>query len=263
MHSSLLAKKCFIFDLDGTVYLGNEPIVGTVTFIQNYWTTKDIFFLTNNTSKNLDTYLKKLRGMGIPATMDRILSPLIPLVDYLRQKEMLSFYPVGNTEMLAYLRQHLPRCRFTDDPAQCQAVLLGYDTELTYAKLQTSCLLLQEKSIPFLVTHPDNVCPSPRGPLPDTGSFLALYEKATGRTPDVIFGKPNPLVLQRLLASYAPQEMVMVGDRLYTDMLLGHNAGIDTLLVLSGESSREDVNACTKAPTWVLPHLGAFAETVR
>ncbi len=258
MPHPILAKQCYIFDLDGTVYLGNQPIVGTVTFIQDHWTTKDIFFLTNNTSKDLNAYLSKLHGLGIPATIDQILSPLIPLVDYLRHRGLEAIYPVGTTAFQSYLGEHLPGCRFTADISQCQAVVLGYDTELTYAKLQASCLLLHNKDIIFLATHPDLVCPSPNGPLPDTGSFLALYEKATGRIPDMIFGKPNPLILHHLLQRYDPQDMVMVGDRLYTDMRLARNAGIDSILVLSGESTRDDLPTCPEHPTWVLPHLGAI-----
>jgi HAD superfamily hydrolase (TIGR01450 family) len=252
----ILHKQCFIFDLDGTVYLGDNPITGTVTFIRNHWESRDFFFLTNNTSKNLRTYLDRLNGLGIPATIDQILSPLIPLVDHLRKNSLTHVYPVGNTEFQAYIREHLPESRFTDDPARCQAVILGYDTELTYAKLRTSCLLLQHPQITFLATHPDKICPSPEGPLPDTGSFLALYEAATGRKPEIIFGKPNTIVLQRLLMAYATDKMVMVGDRLYTDMVLAHNAGIDSILVLSGESTQKDVDTCPDQPTWVLQDLG-------
>ncbi|WP_462325736.1 HAD-IIA family hydrolase [Desulfoplanes sp.] len=258
MAHPILEKQCFIFDLDGTVYLGDHPIPGTVKFIRDHWQNKDFFFLTNNTSKNLNTYLARLHGLGIPATMDRIISPLIPLVDHLRENALLAVYPVGNTEFCAYIREHLPECVFTDDPARCKAVLLGYDTELTYKKLRTSCLLLQNRNIAFLATHPDRVCPSPEGPLPDTGSFIALYESATGRAPDIIFGKPNTIVLERLLQTYLPRDMVMAGDRLYTDMVLARNAGMDSILVLSGESSQEDVDACPDKPTWVLPDLGVI-----
>ncbi|GAU07482.1 HAD-IIA family hydrolase [Desulfoplanes formicivorans] len=258
MPHPILAKQCFIFDLDGTVYLGDQPIAGTVRFIQNHWNSKDFFFLTNNTSKNLHTYLDKLHGLGIPATLNQILSPLIPLVDHLHEQAITRVYPVGNQEFTAYLAEHLPGCVFTDDPAQCQAVLVGYDTELTYAKLRTSCLLLHNPDIAFLATHPDKVCPSPQGPLPDTGSFLALYEAATNRIPEIIFGKPNTVVLHTLLKRYEPHNMVMIGDRLYTDMVLARNAGLDSILVLSGESSQKDVDSCSDNPTWVLPDLGGI-----
>ena len=258
MHP-ITQKKCFIFDLDGTVYLGNQPIHGTIAFIKDHWQTKEFYFLTNNTSKNLNTYLAKLNAMGIPANIDQVLSPLLPLVDYLQTQGITHVYPVGNQEFRGYISEHMSENTFTDDPDLCQAVLLGYDTELTYEKLRTSCLLLHNKNIAFLATHPDKVCPSPLGPLPDTGSFMALYEAATGRVPDVVFGKPNTIMLSRLLKMYAKEEMVMIGDRLYTDMVLAKNAGIDSILVLSGESTQKDVDACPDKPTWVLQDLGKIA----
>ena len=258
MHHPITQKKCFIFDLDGTVYLGEQPIAGTINFIRTWWNEKDFYFLTNNTSKNLDTYLHKLNALGIPATTLQVLSPLLPLVEYMQAQAITHVYPVGNQEFREYITKHMPGCTFTDDPALCQAVLLGYDTELTYEKLRTSCLLLQKEHITFLATHPDNVCPSPLGPLPDTGSFMALYETATGRKPDVIFGKPNTIMLSSLLQLYGREDMVMVGDRLYTDMVLANNAGIDSILVLSGESTQQDVDCCPDKPTWVLQDLGGI-----
>ena len=109
-----------------------------------------------------------------------------------------------------------------------QAVILAYDTELTYEKLSRSAILLENHpEVLFLATHPDKVCPSPEGPLPDVGSMLALYKVATGREPQHIFGKPDPTVLQPLLKKYRREEMVMAGDRLSTDKKLAENAGID------------------------------------
>ncbi|MDD4649756.1 MAG: HAD-IIA family hydrolase [Desulfoplanes sp.] len=259
MHP-IIQKKCFIFDLDGTVYLGDQPIAGTISFIRTWWNKKDFYFLTNNTSKNLDAYLHKLNALGIPASIDQILSPLLPLVDYMQAHAISRVYPVGNQAFTGYIKKHMPTCTVTDDSSLCQAVLLAYDTELTYEKLRTSCLLLQHKHIAFLATHPDKTCPSPQGPLPDTGSFLALYEAATGRKPDVVFGKPNTIMLARLLNIYDRESMVMIGDRLYTDMVLAKNAGIDSILVLSGESTQEDVDGCPDKPTWVLPDLGEIEE---
>ena len=127
---------------------------------------------------------------------------------------------------------------------------------MTYEKLARSALLLQNKAVRFLATHPDLVCPSPEGPLPDVGSFLALYATATGRRPERIFGKPDATLLSGLLQRYAPENMLMVGDRLSTDKLLAENAGIDFLLVLSGEARRSDLPGLERQPTLVLDHLG-------
>ena len=250
-------KKCFVFDLDGTVYLGDRPIQGTIDFIRRNLARREIFFLTNNTSKNLDDYVKKLAGLGIEVGLEKILSPLLPLVDYLEAQEISRLYPVGNASFQAYLKERLPGVIFTSED-DCQAVVLAYDTELTYRKLAESCLLLQRPGVRFLSTHPDMVCPSAKGPLPDTGSFVRLYEGATGRLPELVFGKPNTRVLSPLLTRFRQDEMVMVGDRLTTDKVLAENAGIDFILVLSGEARREDLPALARQPTLVLDDLGAL-----
>ncbi|GHV50407.1 haloacid dehalogenase [Deltaproteobacteria bacterium] len=253
----LVAKRCFIFDLDGTVYTGDTPVTGTVDFIRRNLARFDIHFLTNNTSKNLNDYVVKLQKMGIAMTLDRMLSPLIPLADRLEREGVREIYPVGNTNFQVFLRERLPHIHFGNSK-DCEVVVVGYDTELTYQKLAESCLLLQQKHVRFWATHPDNVCPSPKGPLPDTGSFLALYEKAVGRTPEIVFGKPSTMIVAPLLARYKPEEMVMVGDRLYTDKVMAENAGMDFILVLSGESAREDLQKLERQPTLVLDDLGGF-----
>ena len=250
-------KKCFVFDLDGTVYLGDRPIPGTIDFIRRNLPRREIFFLTNNTSKNLDDYVEKLAGFEIHVGLERILSPLLPLVDYLKDQGIRRLYPVGNASFQAYLKERLPDVVFTSGD-DCQAVVLAYDTELTYRKLAESCLLLQRPEVLFLSTHPDMVCPSAKGPLPDTGSFVRLYEGATGRLPEVVFGKPNTIVLSPLLARFRQDEMVMVGDRLTTDKVLAENAGIDFILVLSGEAKREDLPALERQPTLVLDDLSTL-----
>ena len=254
---NILSKTCFAFDLDGTVYLGNRPIPGTIAFIQRYWQEKEIFFLTNNTSKNLDDYVQKLAGFGIDAPVERILSPLLPLAAHLEEQGIQRLYPVGNTSFQNWLKARFPGIVFTSGP-DCQAVVLAYDTELTYEKLAKSCLLLQNPEVAFLSTHPDFVCPSPEGPLPDTGSFVKLYEAATGRLPQLVFGKPDPRILAPLTARFARDEMVMVGDRLSTDKLLAENAGIDFILVLSGEARREELAALERQPTLVLEDFGGL-----
>ena len=247
-------KKCFVLDMDGTVYLGHIPIAGAVTFIRRHWDELDFYFLSNNTSKSPQTYVERLNGMGIPATLPRLLSPVTPLVDFLRARGIGRVYPVGNADFQGHLKASMPELDFGEDGAQ--AVVLAYDTELTYHKLARSALLLQKPEVLFLATHPDLVCPSPEGPLPDVGSFIALYETAAGRRPRHIFGKPDPNVLAPLLARYRREDMVMVGDRLSTDMLLARNAGIDSILVLSGEATREDLAKEARQPTWVLEDLG-------
>lgn len=247
-------KRCFVLDMDGTVYLGSIPIPGAVAFICHHWGKRDFYFLSNNTSKSPTSYVAKLNAMGIPAREELLLSPVTPLVDFLRSRGILRVYPVGNADFQADLQKRMPEVCFTEQDTQ--AVVLAYDTELTYHKLARSAILLQQSHILFLATHPDLVCPSPEGPLPDVGSFIKLYATATGRTPQYIFGKPDPTVLAPLLQRYAREEMVMVGDRLSTDMPLARNAGIDSILVLSGEATREDLLHEAEQPSVVLEDLG-------
>ena len=247
-------KQCVVLDMDGTVYLGHIPIAGAVAFIRRHWNELDFYFLSNNTSKSPDTYVERLQGMGIPADLSRLLSPVTPLVDFLRAQQIRRVYPVGNGDFQGHLKAAMPELDFGEDGAR--AVVLAYDTELTYHKLARSALLLQRPEVLFLATHPDLVCPSPEGPLPDVGSFLSLYETATGRRPQHIFGKPDPNVLAPLLSRYRREAMVMVGDRLTTDMLLARNAGIDSILVLSGEAKRADLAGAAHRPTLVLEDLG-------
>lgn len=250
-------KKCLVLDLDGTVYLGHVPIQPAVDFVITNWDRIDFHFLSNNTSKAPETYVQRLSAMGIPATLERILSPITPLVDFMRQEGIRSAYVVGNRDFQDCLRRTMPELvQKTGADPDTQAVILAYDTELTYAKLAASALLLQRPEVRFLATHPDLVCPSPEGPIPDVGSFLALYETATGRQPERIFGKPHTAVLAPLLARYAPEDMAMVGDRLSTDKKLAENAGMDFVLVLSGEATREDLPGLERQPTVVLHTLG-------
>lgn len=247
-------KRCIVLDMDGTVYLGHIPIDGAVRFIQEHWLDADFYFLSNNTSKSLQTYIDRLNSMGIAARPEQLLSPVTPLVDFLRANKITRAYPVGNADFQNELRQRMPELELGHENAQ--AVILAYDTDLTYEKLARSALLLQKPETLFLATHPDLVCPSPDGPLPDVGSFIELYHAATGRRPQHIFGKPDPAVLAPLLAKYDKKDMIMVGDRLSTDKKLAENAGIDFALVLSGEATAEDLAKEERKPAVVLPDLG-------
>ncbi len=247
-------KRCVVLDLDGTVYLGGIPIPGAVDFIQKHWNDLDFYFLSNNTSKSMQTYVQKLNSMGIPVRRELLLSPLTPLLDFLRKEQIRRVYLVGNSEFRQEILSQAPWLELAEDDVE--AVLLAYDTELSYAKLARSALLLQNPAVRYLATHPDLVCPSPEGPLPDVGSLIELYATATGRRPQQIFGKPNAELLAPLLGRYRREEMIMAGDRLSTDKKLAENAGIDFALVLSGEATREDLKKERIQPTVILEDLG-------
>ncbi len=247
-------KQCVVLDLDGTVYLGNIPIPESVAAIQRNWDRFAFHFLSNNTSHSPDSYVTKLNKMGIPARLDQFLCPTTPLVDYLKEEGIGTAYVVGNSLFKKDLAQRMPELKQQEEGAEC--VILAYDTELTYEKLARSALLLQKKEVRFFATHPDLVCPSPEGPLPDVGSFLSLYETATGRRPEKIFGKPRTEVLEPVFKKYPREAVVMAGDRLSTDKKLAENAGIDFICVLSGEATAEDVQKEERQPTVIVPTLG-------
>ena len=185
-------KRCIVLDMDGTIYMGDNPIEGAVAFVQRHWEDVDFFFLSNNTSKAPETYIKKLNGMGIPARREQLLSPVTPLVAFLKAEGIHTAYVVGNRDFVSDLRQRMPELKQQEEGAQ--AVILAYDTELTYEKLSRSALLLENHpEVLFLATHPDKVCPSPEGPLPDVpqgaakkrhGDARSGREKKTKTTPD-------------------------------------------------------------------------------
>lgn len=256
---SLEGKKALIFDLDGTVYLGNKPIQNTIDFIKNNYKKYKFYFMTNNTSRNLSEYVVKLNNFGIPVTIERIISPLIPLMEYLEHKKISKIFPLANTSMKSYLKDKKPDIVFTDSKQECQAVVMGFDTELTYDKLKSAAYLLADKKIAYLATHGDNVCPTEKGDIPDVGSFIALFEKTVNRLPDMFFGKPAKILLKPILDKYSKNELAVFGDRVYTDKLLANNSGIDFVLVLTGETKRRDVEKLDKFPELIINDCGELS----
>lgn len=252
------AKNCFVIDLDGTVYLGSNPIQGTIDFIKKYLPKKKFFFLTNNTSKTPSDYVKRLSMYDIDIEEHQIISPFIPLIEYIEKEQLTDILLIANKKTTDYLTSRIPDIKLTSDYSICKTVILMYDTELTYDKLRIAALALQSNDTRFIATHSDVVCPTEKGNIPDIGSTIALLASATGRTPEVIFGKPNIALLDEVASSYSRDLIVVVGDRLYTDKELADNAGIDFILVLSGESKRHEVEQCDKFPADIVNDLSVF-----
>lgn len=253
----LSSKKCLVVDLDGTVYLGEKPIPGAVEFLSSSKNNKyETFFLTNNTSRTPKDYVARLSSYGIATNESHVLSPYISLVDHFQTNRLTRAFFVGNMLFSEYVTSQLPDLSLTSNRGECQTVVVAYDTELTYEKLKSAALLLKSTEVQYIATHCDQVCPTPDGPIPDAGSIVALLEAATGRTPDITFGKPDQSMIKPVLAKYKRDEIAIVGDRLYTDMLLANNAQVDFVLVLSGETNRVDVEMGSKFPTLILNDLG-------
>ncbi len=253
------SKKCFIFDLDGTVYMGDVPIQGTIDFIKKNIRKLHIYFMTNNTSKTPDEYITRLGKFGIEVTPDQIISPFIPLFKYFTEYQLKYIFLLANKKVEEYIQRKFPDIEFTDQFEKCEAIVLTFDTDLTYVKLKTASLILQNKpKVKYVATHPDNVCPTNQGNIPDVGGFIKLLEITTGRIPEKVFGKPNVELINKIKTVYKEDEIAIVGDRIYTDMKLAENANVDFILVLSGETTIDDIKNLKIAPAYIVTNMGIF-----
>ena len=256
---NLSEKKLFLLDMDGTIYLDEELFDGTVDFL-NY--VKQIggryLFLTNNSSRGVDAYVGKMARLGIKATKEDFLTSTDATVLYLKANHPGALcYAFGTETFKKQLREE--GIRITDKLEDGIDVLLcGFDTELTFQKLEDSCILLN-RGVEFIATNPDWVCPTWYGYVPDCGSVCQMLTKATGRKPRFI-GKPQPemalLAMERF--GYEKRETMMIGDRLYTDIASGINAGIDACFVLSGEGTMKDVRTSDVKPTMIYDNIRAI-----
>ena len=241
MDATLNDIDAVFLDLDGTMYLGSDLIPGAIDFLDRC-SERGVqrFFLSNNSSRSVSQYLKKLDGFGIPATADDVLLSTHDLISWLHGFDYDRVYLVGTEGM----RQMLEDEGLTMDAENPEIVVLGYDTEIKYEKISTASIHMH-KGVPMVVSHPDVVCPSPDGGLPDTGAFMAMFEATTGVKPIHVCGKPEPgMILHRIKSlGLDPARCAMVGDRLYTDMAMATRAGVNGILVLSGEATMEDVGA--------------------
>ncbi len=237
-------------DLDGTIYMGENLIEGALDFL-NRIEKKGIrrFFLSNNSSKSVKQYLTKLENLGIPATEEEILLSTHDLLAWLASNEVNKTYLVGTDGM----KQMLESAGVSTSSKNPEYVVLGYDTEITYQKLTEASINLH-KGVPLVVSHPDIVCPSPDGGLPDTGAYLALFEATTGVKPEHICGKPNPgMILHKIHEmGIQPKKCAMVGDRLYTDMEMAEKSGVHGILVLSGEATLDDLERSMQKPSLIV-----------
>lgn len=258
-------KKAFVCDLDGTLFMGPDPIKSAVDFVIK--SIEDgrfsFFYLTNNTSKTPEEYIKKISGANIPVRPHEILTPLITLESYIREKGYKSVYLLASEKVKAHMTERLldMQVKFEYNPEENELIALTYDKELTYEKLANATSLwnmrnvapspmcpirtTNQKPVDFVATHPDNCCPSERGPIPDIGGMMKFLEITNGMKPSHIFGKPSPTLLKTVLDKFAPEEIAVVGDRLYTDKAIADNAKVDFICVLSGETTKEDLSAYT------------------
>lgn len=257
--NSLKQVRCFLLDMDGTFYLGEQLLEGALRFIDVLnQQGRDFLFLTNNSSKDSQQYVEKITRLGLPIARQKVFTSGEATAMYVRdQKPGARAYLVGTSALESEFRAH----GFELTVDQPDFVVLGFDTTLTYEKLWTLCNLVRA-GLPYIATHPDYNCPTETGFMPDIGATIAFVKASTGREPDLVVGKPNRLFVEKAAERvHIPvAKMCMIGDRLYTDIALGATAGIPTVLVLSGETQVDDLPSSPYQPTYVFPHLGAVAD---
>jgi 4-nitrophenyl phosphatase/NagD protein len=240
MGPDLEGVDAVFLDLDGTIYLGGELIPGALDFLLRC-DERGVrrFFLSNNSSRSVEQYVAKLQGFGIPCTSKEILLSTHDLLSWLDANNVTRTYAIATKGMCEMLEE---RGISTND-LDPQFVVLGYDTEINYDKLQTGSIHLHN-GVPLVASHPDLVCPSPEGGLPDVGAYLALLKTTTGVDPVHISGKPNASMIMHKIEELGlePRQCAMVGDRLYTDMAMAVDVDCVSILVLSGEATREDLS---------------------
>ena len=262
--SSLKDKRLFLLDMDGTIYLDDDLFDGTLDFLSHV---KDIggryLFVTNNSSKSVSAYVEKLRRIGIDACEDDFLTSTDATILYIKDKyQGRKFYSFGTESFTAQLKASGIDV-VTDIEDGIFGIVMGNDNELTFKKLEDACKLLLN-DIVYIATNPDWVCPTAFGYVPDCGSVAEMLYRATGKRPYFI-GKPQPemLLLAMEKFGYKKEEAVMIGDRLYTDIASGYNAGIDTVFVLSGEGTMEDVRDTKTPPTYIFENIRELYNTIK
>lgn len=253
--------RLFLLDMDGTIYLGSRVFDCTLPFLSLLKAQgRSHLFLTNNSSASKASYSKKLDRLGIPAGLDGVFTSGEATTIYLNGlKPGARVFLCGTPELEAEFCE--AGFRLTDE--RPDFAVLGFDQTLTYKKLVTLCDLVRGGT-PFIATHPDFNCPVDGGFIPDTGSMLALVKASTGREPDYIVGKPNRGIVDAVCVKYGlrHEELAMVGDRLYTDIAVGVNSGITSILVLSGESTLEDLKNSDVKPDYVFNDLSGISEAL-
>ncbi len=254
VRTTIEKMKLYLFDMDGTLYLGNRLYDFTTQLLQQIRRTGGKYlFITNNSSKSVADYVKKLEKFGIAATREDFMTSSQATAYYLHKYHEGQRLYVGGTESL---KEELRSEGFTvtTDLGEVDCIVMGFDTELTFQKLHdVSYLLLTRPELPYIATNPDLVCPTEFGSVPDCGSVCGMIYNVTGKKP-VVIGKPSPLMPELAMDKLGipKEETCVVGDRIYTDVKSGLNAGCTGILVMSGETTPEILAQSPDQPHLVL-----------
>ncbi|MEN4013294.1 MAG: HAD-IIA family hydrolase [Bellilinea sp.] len=251
--------KALILDMDGVIWRGKQPIGDLARLFSRLDELGlKVVFITNNATGTISQYTQKLTSLGIRVDADQVLNSPLAVASYLKEH-----FPSGGAVYMIGedgVREALQQAGFYHAEADVIAVVAGLDRKFNYDKLRTASFLIQHGA-PFIGTNPDKTFPSQNGLTPGAGSILAAIETASGVAPKIM-GKPYPylfrLALSRLRTS--PAETLVVGDRLDTDILGGHNAGCKTAFVLSGVHTRDDLRRWQPQPDFIAASLTDLIE---
>mgnify|MGYP005749841861 CR=1 FL=1 len=252
----LKEKTLYLLDMDGTIYNEDQIFDGTLDFLEELKRRgAQYVFITNNSSRSVEDYVKKVRAMGIDAGYENFYTSSQATAAYIKEHYPgKKVYCMGTRSLVKELEEAgISTVTRADDSAQ--VVLIGFDTENTSEKIRDTCIMLG-KDLPYLATNPDLVCPVSFGYIPDCGSMSIMLKNATGKEPFFI-GKPEPVMVNCVLKKLnkKQEETVIIGDRLYTDIKTGERSGVDTICVLSGEATMEDIRQGDIKPTYIFDSI--------
>lgn len=248
-------------DMDGTIYMGNALFPFTIPFLRRLREMGITYsFLTNNPSKSLDDYLLKLHKMGIEATEEEMYTTTVATIDYLKTHypSARRLFLLGTPSMISQFEKagYISTADSADDVPD--VVIAAFDMSLVYSRLCRAAWWIAQ-GLPYIATNPDRVCPTnERTVLVDCGSICRCLEHATGRRPDITLGKPDPNMLIGIeqQKQLQPEQIAMVGDRIYTDIEMARNAHAFGVLVLSGETTLEVAKAAPHQPDLIVENIG-------
>lgn len=256
-------KKLFLFDIDGTIAIGNTLYDGSARLLQYIESIGGkAYYITNNSTKSGQDYVDKFRtAFGLETTEDLFITSGYMTIRFLKEHFAdKKIYVLGTASFIAELRKNnLTITEVCEEGIGC--VVVAYDSELSYDKLTEACKVLLTTDAPFYATNPDLRCPIDFGFVPDCGAICDMLTATTDKTP-VYLGKPSKEVVELCLelSGFTREETVVVGDRLYTDIACGINGGVDTCVVFTGEATPADIENTPYKPTYVFENVSEMVE---
>mgnify|MGYP006292549101 CR=1 FL=1 len=256
-----MLRECsgFIFDLDGTIYLGDELIPGADRLVRGLRQAgKSVAFLSNKPIARRESYARKLRNLGVACEDHEVINSSLVLARYLqRTAPGAHFYPIAEEPVVEDLRDHgLVPC---ERPEEIEVVVVSWDREVNYEKLRVAYQAAVNGAM-LVGTNPDRTCPMPGYDLPDAACMIAAVEACTEKKVEPVVGKPSRIMLEEVLAllKLPAHSCVMVGDRCGTDMVMAENTGLRSVLVLSGVTGETDLEDRPVHPDVVLESVAEF-----